>query len=442
MHKIRLNKDTEINKEVIEYILKSHKVEKDRVEKLNRYYEGKSDILNRKLNDPKKPNNKLVNSYASYITNMAVGYFLGSPISYKYHNERLRQLLDDTFRYNDENDINTTLAKQASIQGYAVELMYSDSDARPRFKPIKASEVALVYDNTLEENLMYAVRYYDEKDIKKDEKYTVVEVYSKDKITNYIVSKDDCKLVDENVHFFGDVPVNIYVNNDENMGDFERVLSLIDAYDKTQSDSANDFEYFTNCMLVVSGYVLSEEDAQSISDMNTLNFADNEGKAEYLIKNIQDNALENYKNRLDADIHKFSQIPNMSDESFGNNSSGISLQFKLMGIENITSVKESKFRKGLMRRIELLCNFLNIKTNGDMTYLDAEPIFTRTKPINELEMAQMMQTLTGILSEESILALSPFVDDVQSEMERKNKEANSLYEDDYENLGVEDGEEE
>lgn len=442
MEKIRLHKDTEITKEVVEYIIDSHKKEKERIEKLNRYYKGKNDILKRVLKDPKKPNNKLVNGYASYITNMATGYFLGSPISYKYHNDRIKQLLDDNFRYNDESDINTTLAKQASIQGYAIELMYSDSDAKPRFKPVEASEIALVYDNTLEENLIYAIRYYDEKDIVRKEDYTVVEVYSKDKVQIFNITKYGFISIDEYDHYFGEVPVNIYANNDECMGDFERVLTLIDAYDKTQSDSANDFEYFTNCMLIVSGYVLSDEDAQSISDINTLNFSDSEGKAEYLIKNIQDSALENYKNRLDNDIHKFSQIPNLSDESFGNNSSGVSLQFKLMGIENVTSVKESKFRKGLMRRIELLCNFLNIKTNGDMTYLDAEPIFTRTKPINELEMAQMMQTLTGILSEESILALSPFVDDVQMELDRKNKEANSIYEDDYENLGVEYAEEE
>ena len=76
-----------------------------------------------------------------------------------------------------------------------------------------------------------------------------------------------------------------------------------------------------------------------------------------------------------------------------------------------------------------------------MTFLDVEPIFTRTKPINELEIAQMMQTLTGILSEETILALSPFVDDVTSEMERKKNEANALYEDNYSNLGATNEEE-
>jgi hypothetical protein len=46
-----------------------------------------------------------------------------------------------------------------------------------------------------------------------------------------------------------------------------------------------------------------------------------------------------------------------------------------------------------------------------------------------------MQKLTGILSEETILALSPYVDDVANEMERKKNETNALYEDNYSNLG-------
>ena len=437
MNKIRVNTDTEITQEVIEYVINEHKEEKARVEKLNNYYKGKNDILDRVYDDPKKPQNKLSNPYATYITNMAVGYFLGNPITYKYNDDSLEETLSQVLKYNDENDINTTLAKQASIQGYAVELLYADEEANVRFKPIPANEIALVFDNTLEENLLFVVRYYTETNIETQQDYTVVEVYDKEKISYYDMQGSTVQFKGEVPHYFNDVPCVIYNNNDEMLGDFERVLSLIDAYDKTQSDSANDFEYFTDCMLVVSGYVLAEDDAESISNKRTINFSDSTGKAEYLIKNIQDTALENYKNRLDNDIHKFSQIPNLSDENFSNNASGVALQFKLMGIENITSVKESKFKKGILRRLELLCNYYRIKTNKNLNYLDAEPIFTRTKPRNDLEIAQMMQTLTGILSEETILSLSPFVTDVKAEMERKEEESNNQYPDNYSNFNNE-----
>jgi SPP1 family phage portal protein len=452
MDKIKLQKDVNITTRVIEYVLKRHESEKKRIQKLRRYYENNCDINARKQIDKNKPNNKLSHAYGTYITNTAVGYFLGKPISYKSddNKELLKDLLD-VFKYNDEIDHNTMLAKEASIYGYGVELQYIDEFSNIRLKCIKGEEIAIVYDNTIEENLNFAIRYFDEDFIEDNgvvDTITYIEVYTKDSVINYIkkngvivpqMALNNKGEVLENSHirehFFSDVPCSIYINNDECMGDFERSTQLIDAYNLTQSDSANDFEYFTNCMLIVSGYVLDKEDAQSITDVRTLNFSDSEGKAEYLIKNIQDTALENYKNRLDNDIHKLSGIPNMSDESFGNNSSGISLQFKLMALENITGVKEAKFKKGLMRRIELICNALSIKKGQNNIFMDIVPVFTRTKPINLLEEAQRLQMLTGIYSQETILSISSEIDNPLEEIERKNRESQSIY-DDYKELGA------
>lgn len=459
MNKIKLQKNVNITTDVIDYVLEKHKDEKLRIQKLRRYYKNDCDINKRTQKDKNKPNNKLSHAYGTYITNMAVGYFLGKPVSYKSdNNEDLLALTSEIFRYNDEVDHNTMLAKEASICGYGVELQYIDELGDIRLKCVKGEEIAIVYDNTLEENINFAIRYFDEdyiEDNGKVDTITYIEVYTKDHIINYIKKNgiivpsmcfnENGEAIENShiqEHFFGDVPCTIYLNNDEGMGDFERCVQLIDAYNLTQSDSANDFEYFTNCMLIVSGYVLDEKDAQSITDVRTLNFADGEGKAEYLIKNIQDAALENYKNRLDNDIHKLSGIPNMSDESFSNNASGISLQFKLMALENLTGVKEAKFKKGLMRRIELICNALRIKSGKNNDFMDIVPVFTRTRPINLLEEAQRLQTLTGIYSEETVLSLSSEIDNPLEEMERKRRESESLYEDNYESLGVNNAEEE
>ena len=431
MRKIKLDKNVDItNPKVIRYVLEQHKSEKIRINNLKQYYNNKNDIMNRQYDDPKKPQNKLSNPYAAYITNSSVGYFLGKPVTYKSMDTGLLEKVNEVMKYNDEVDNNTTLAKYASIGGYSYELLYADEKANPRFKALSGDEVVVVYDNTLEENYLFAIRYYDEKVIGKDKEVTKVEIYTdairndegsiieQGKILYYILDGEEL-IPDPNnedtYHYFGDVPVVAYDNNDERFGDFEKVKSLIDAYDKTQSDSANDFEMFTHAMLVVSGYVVDTEDANDINNKYMINFQDADGKAEYLIKNIQDTALENYKNRLNEDIHKFANIPNMSDENFASNASGIALKFKLMGLENITGIKESKFKKGLLRRIELLCNFLKIKSNIEYDFTQVEPVFTRNRPVNEVEISQMMRDLTGILSEDTLLAMHPAVTDVEEE---------------------------
>ena len=106
-----------------------------------------------------------------------------------------------------------------------------------------------------------------------------------------------------------------------------------------------------------------------------------------------------------------------------------------MGLENITGLKEAKFKKGLMRRIELLCNFLNLATNDLMLYTDIQPIFTRNKPKNEVELANMVKGLYGILSDETLISILPFIENSNEEIEKRNKEKESTL--DYQELGVE-----
>ena len=422
MRKIRIDKDTPLTGDLVKWIIDKHKSEKNRISELRNYYNNKNEIMNRQYIDKNKPMNKLSHPFASYITNMATGYFLGNPISYNSENEDLLERILDIFKYNDEADNNTTLAKYSSIGGYAVELLYIDENSKARFKALSGDEVAIVYDNTLEENILYAVRYFEEDVPGENKTKTTINVYTSNTIQTYQLEDSEITLIDEAVHYFNDVPVTVYINNDELYGDFERVKGLIDAYDKTQSDTANDFEYFTNALLVISGVLIEDEEGLNFKDNRVINFAGTDGKAEYLLKNINDSALENYKNRLVEDIHKFAQIPNLTDEQFAGNVSGESMKYKLMGLENIVSVKEAKFKKGLMRRIELLCNFLNIATNDLMLYTDIQPVFTRNKPKNEVELANMVKSLYGILSDETLISILPFVENSKEEIEKRDLE--------------------
>ena len=450
MRKFKIDKDCILTESLILDLIKKHSKEKRRLSKLQKYYNNENTkIATRKYKNKNKPKNRLSHPYAQYITDTAVGYLLGKPVAYTTEDKNLLEAMTDIFRYNDESDNNTTLAKMASIYGYAYEIMYLDKNAKPRFKAIDPSELIVCYDNTLEENIVLAIRYYDEvvRNNDLEETVTRLEVYTKPtendkgeiiangKIIRGTIRLESITLEDEEDYYFNDIPVNVYINNDELYGDFEKVLSLIDAYDQSQSDTANDFELFTNCMLVINGELIDDEQAENLNDVNLIQFLNSDSDAKYLIKDIQDTALENYKNRLNEDIHRFSFVPNMSDENFSNNASGIAMKFKLMGLENLIGVKEAKFKKGLMRRIELLCAYAKMKNNSDYSYLAIEPVFTRNTPNNELELSQIMQNLTGILSEETIIGMSPRVSDIQAEIERKEKEANKLFEDDYSELG-------
>jgi SPP1 family phage portal protein len=80
------------------------------------------------MKDPAKPNNKIANAYASYITDTLTGYFIGEPITYTSIDDKLLQELTMIFEYNDEADENAELAKTASIYGVAYEMLYFNKE--------------------------------------------------------------------------------------------------------------------------------------------------------------------------------------------------------------------------------------------------------------------------------------------------------------------------
>ena len=383
------------------------------------------------MSDPSKPNNKIANAYASYITDTLVGYFIGEPITYTSNDSTLLQDLNMILEYNDEADENAELAKNASIYGVAYEMLYlSEEDKMIRFKALNPKEVIPIFDKTVEQNLLAVMRYYEDYDYVEDNTYTIVEVIDSKMVRRYKLDTG-LSLLEEYPHYFSMVPVAIFKNNEDETGDFEQVISLIDAYDKMESDSLNDFEYFVDAYLALYGFTADAEDIAQMKENRVL-LMDEGTSAEWLIKQTSDAYVENMKNRLDKDIHKFAKCPNMSDEEFASNASGIAIKFKLLGTENLVSIKERKFKRGLQQRLELMSMINSVLREG-FDWRAINIVFTRNIPSNDTDIANMVNTLKDIVSEQTLLAQIPFVDDVQAELERvktereENKELNPFF---------------
>ena len=414
----RTDKD-ELSIEDIQKFIKKHKAESIRYIKLQKYYEGKHDILDHTSRDG-QPNNKIVNPYPKYITDMLVGYFVGQPISYTSKEEDgLLEDLQAIFDYSDEQEENLELAKICSIKGKAYELLYRDEDARIRFNEFGPDQMFVIYDMTISPSIKFAIRYYDVGE--GNDKITYAEVYDKEVCTLYKGKDSDLSLEQITPHTFKDVPVVEYVNNKEEQGDFEQVITLIDAYNKAQSNTLNDMDQFTDAYLILVN--MAGTDSGRIEDLkrDRVMLLDEDGDAKWLIKEINDAWVENYKDRVRRDIHKFSYTPDMQDESFGNNLSGVSIRYKILAMEQIRSNKERKFKKGLQRRIELICNSLSLEKNIDL-FTNINIKFANTLPQNIYELSQTIKNLSPYLSSETLLNQLPFVENAKEELEKKKAE--------------------
>jgi len=407
-------------KEIKEHIEK-HNTE--RFLKLMDYY--KSDhhgIMHRPIIDHNKPDNRVVNNFPGYIVDVNLGYFLGKPVTYNSLNEEFIKVLDDIFKYNDEQDENIELAKAAGMKGTAFELLYFDDDAQLRFGVIDPENMIMVYDNSIIPEPLYAIRYWYEN----EGKSLKAELYTADKIVFYESSSGGTLIeIEEMDHPFQDVPVIEFLNNDEGLGDFERVLTLIDAYDFSQSDTANDFEYFADAYLKIKNMGATDQETIDSMKRNRAILLHGDGDADWLIKNQDYSGTEAYKNRLVDDIHKFSKTANLTDEKFAGNLSGVALQYKLWGMEQNTAQKERKFKRGIQRRIELICNYLStIGTQYDWRDINIQ--FTRNIPENIGEIVGITRDLRGLVSDTTLLSILPFIDDPEYERLKLKEEQDEV----------------
>ena len=124
---------------------------------------------------------------------------------------------------------------------------------------------------------------------------------------------------------------------------------------------------------------------------------------------------------IEQDIHKFSHIPCMTDESFGGNVSGVAMEFKLLGMENITKIKTRYYKRGVRKRLRMFSTWLSLKGQSvDITGI--KPVFTRCMPKNLLEISQWVSNLWGKVSRKTLLSQIPFVDNVDEELAAVEKE--------------------
>ena len=131
--------------------------------------------------------------------------------------------------------------------------------------------------------------------------------------------------------------------------------------------------------------------------------------------------METLKRSIKEDIYSLSHVPNLTDENFAGNSSGIAIQYKLLALETLTKTKERYYKKGLKKRIRMFCTYLNLKAiAADQSMI--EPVFTRGLPQNRLELSQIIANLKGVVSTKTLLALLDFVSNVDDEMKEVKKE--------------------
>jgi SPP1 family phage portal protein len=408
-----------------------------------RFEEGdgtkRSEIINHKIN----------NDFFSEIVDFKVGYFAGNPIAYSYsdteesledtgeagdsaaeaqkaRDEASKKVTDFTARSN-MFDVDMETTKFATICGYSGRLFYFDPDGEERAMPVPPNETIILSKTKDITQPTYGVRYYtvtdiNDKETVKAEFYDSVSIYYAEGAPGAVSIKS------KEPNLYSGCPLQGIPNNREMLGDAEKVIELIDAYDRALSDTNNEVDSFANAYMVYENVNMTDDEIKKAQHSGAIQFFTGgaNGKVYFLTKDINDGFLEHHLDRLEKNIYRFSKTPNLGDEAFGT-ASGISLKFKLTGLETKCGMFEAKMISAGTYMFQLLAKAWE-KKQVKIDPLQCVMEFKRNFPLDTLSEAQAAQALisAGVPKRVAYQIALSCVDDVEYVMQEIEKEKDDL----------------
>lgn len=416
-----LNKDTPLTAELLAKMINHFRLNVEpRLQKYKEYYDGIQAILSKKYSDATKPCNKIVINYCKNIVDSYCGY-MASPNCISYSSEQDIEDIMDVLRYNDYQSEDAELLLHALIYGVANELMYIDSESKTRFRMIDPTQCFGIYDDTLSSDLMYFVRIYKVSEWDDSNTYNC-DVYGSSTITHYQMYGDNSGLIyiGEEPHYFGQCPANIFVMPDEK-SIFDCILSMQDSVNELLSSEVDDYSAFVDAYLTLQGVDADASDIDAMKERRVIILPPG-SDARYLTKSANDVQIENMLKRLHDSIYRISACVDFSSETFtGGVASGIAIQFKLSGMETRCGKIEAEMKKALQRRVEVISGVASL-TLGEEVWRDIQIGFVRNIPADDTVIVNLVNSLRGVVSDETLLAQVPFVTDVQAELDRLHKQ--------------------
>lgn len=385
--------------EMLLSVISEHDARRERYALLRDYYLGKNAVLSRRRAQG-LPNNRIAHCFARYIVTVTSGYLTGNGITYRAGGED-REALDgilDLYRKSDISSVDGELARNAAIYGKGVELITVPEDGiLPRAYALDPMSAFVVYDEDIRHEPLFGVYLTDKRDGTGSVTGRKALVFTDSAIAEYALDGKRCSFVRRDPHFFGRVPMVEYWNDESEKGDFEWVIPLIDAYDSLQSDRLNDKDQFADKLLVLTGCTLdTDEEGRppwlQLRMDKALCLPDGDADARYLTGEMNESGNEILRSSLERDIHKLSLVPDLSDDHFSGNVSGVAMKYKLMGLEQLMAMKQKWFSEGLRERMRLMGNYMRLRGGKPLEVRNVVIGYTRPLPENLSETASVIKT--------------------------------------------------
>lgn len=388
-------------------------------------------------------NNKINNDFMGEIVDFKTGYFAGKPASYIYADtseskddtggeesrDKASKELSDFITRNNMWGVDMDITKNAAVAGYSGRQFYFDLEGKERVMALPSYETIVLSSTDITEP-KYGIRYYKTVGLANEEIWKAE--FDDGKTIRFYegflgaMSEQPEKAIP---NLFGFCTIQGIPNNAEMLGDAEKVMTLIDAYDRAISDSNNENESFANAYLAFENVRMEDEEirmGQRTGAFQYFTDGNQPGSIHFITKNVNDSFVEHHLDRLEENIYRFSKTPNLSDDHFSENSSGVALKFKLTGLEAKCGMFQAKMTSAAVYMFKLLAGSWNKKQIA-FDPLQCYVSFKRNFPVDIQSEATAVSSLlnAGLPKRKAFEQLS-FIDDVEEVMQLIEEEQDDV----------------
>ena len=362
-----------------------------------------------------RPNNRLRAPFPRYITEVHTGYFLGISPTLAYgdaaagaHYAALSRTLSLPHLYFD-------IGRDMSICGVGFALVWVERSG-VRVCRCDPCDCFAIRSSEAGSPLLATVRLFAGRE---GELRGVL--YTPEHLVSFVWSGGSVTLGTAEKNLLHTIPLLPFYNNCQGTGDFEMVTGLVDAYNLLLSGAMDDMQSVANAFLALYGMQgTTQKDIEQANRTRILALSEG-GRAEFVVKNLNHEALGQLEINLRRSILQLSMTPDLCDEHFAGNSSGVALQYKLWGIEQVRAAKERTFTDGMGTLLAALTAGERLLGCG-VDLRGGEMTFYKNLPQDYAALVSTLLSLSPLLSKRTILENLPWVADVQEELKRKAEE--------------------
>jgi len=369
------------------------------IDYLYEYNNGNQPILNRVKEVRPEINNRIVANRANEITSFKVGYLLGEPLQYVSRDSKKENITEQITRLNefmyseDKAAKDKELADWFTICGTAYRMILPKNkvdDSPFSLFTLDPRQCFVVYYNGLGNKPVMGVKY-----VERGNKDIVYSVYTD---TTYFEIVND-KIVKEESHILGMIPIVEYPANNARLGAFEVVIPLLDAYNLTISDRVNGLEQFVQSLIKFVNIDIDEEEFKSLKELGGIKFkstSDNPADVNYITPELNQTNTQIILDDMYQTILTICGMPNRNGgSSTSDTGSAVIMRDGWEVAEAKAKDTELMFKKSEKQTLRLALKIAETLSDISLKVSDIDLRFTRRNYENISNKSTVLTSMLG-----------------------------------------------